>query len=186
MSNVKIPMSNGRGGRVEDSRGKIQGSMLKRGATQGDCLANPSTLSLFSPFTLAKCETSWALHRVINLMAHGLHNWALSRVFPEVYRSLELGNLGSSNSPKLRDVARQPPPCALQICRQFDNTLPDARAGRRLASAQHFAHGAYKIREIREIRGSDQHPDFSNFSYFSHPGRTTDGTARLVAATKSS
>jgi hypothetical protein len=114
MSNVKIPMSNGRGGRVEDSRGKIQGSMLKRGATQGDCLANPSTLSLFSPFTLAKCETSWALHRVINLMAHGLHNWALSRVFPEFFRTWELGNLGTWDlqiHPNFGTLRDNPPLC---------------------------------------------------------------------------
>jgi hypothetical protein len=172
-------MSNGGGGRVEGSRGNVQGSMLKRGATQGDCRSNPSTLTLFSPFTLAKCETSWALHRVINLMAHGLHNWAFSRVFAEVYRSLELGIFGTwdlqiqPNFGKLRDKI---PPV---LCKSVVNltTLSPTHEPGGVSPARNISRTErIKIRDIREIRGSDQHPDFSYFSYFSHPGRTTDDT----------
>jgi hypothetical protein len=34
---------------------------------------------------------------------------------------------------------KQNRPCSLKICHQFDNTLPDAGAGRFVASAQHSA-----------------------------------------------
>jgi hypothetical protein len=51
----------------------------------------PSEVYQFDNIELSeKCETSFAMQSVINLMARGLHNRSFSSVFAEVYRTCEL------------------------------------------------------------------------------------------------